>query len=120
MIDDHWNSISPIGTLTPGLVASVGAQVWCATREGYTLSCQIRAASPEESGWELVMKTGVDTTRPRWLTRWLRGEEPRDIDCRRESQKILFTRPCANEATARFIALALKHDYLQAGWLECC
>jgi len=119
MIDDHWNPISPIWTLNPEFTVSASEQIWCATREGCTLSCQVRAAWPEGSGWELVMMTGVDTTRPRWLARWLRSKEHRVVDCRRESQKLLFTRPCANEAAARFIALALKDDYVRAGWLEC-
>ena len=102
MIDDHWNPTSEIWTLGSQLPASLGTQIWCATREGCTLSCQVRAAAPEGSGWELVMKTGVDTTRPHWLVRWLRAEEERRVvDCCVESQKLLFTRPCANEATAR-------------------
>jgi hypothetical protein len=116
MIDDHWNPTSPIWTIPSPVAADAGKQVWCALREGRTLSCQVREAP---QGWEVVLKTGIDTTRLRWLVQRLRRTDQRFVNCCRASQRIVLTRPCANEPTARFLALALKSDYLQIGWVEC-
>jgi hypothetical protein len=115
--DDHW-SLTCAWTNTSKATTDASTLAWCATRAGRTLSCQVRALR-EGPGWEVVMKTGVDTMRPHWFVRWFRGEDRRLVDCQRESRTLLLVRRCADEATARFVTEILRQDYVSAGWRVC-
>lgn len=116
MSDDRWSLTSSIGTSKA--ITDKGVQIWCATRADRTLSCQVRVLA-EGSGWEVVIKTGVDRTRPHWLIRWLLGEGARVVDCRRQSHELVLTRRCADEGTARFLTEGLREDYMSLGWVQC-
>lgn len=119
MIDDHWGPTLPNSTVILKTTGETVTQVWCATRAGRTLSCQVRALA-DGPGWEVIMKTGLEPTPPpHWLVRWLHGRRHRVVDCRRASHTPLVMRRCADAVTAHFVTESLRQEYVSAGWVEC-
>jgi hypothetical protein len=48
----------------------------------------------------------------------LLGEALETVKVIRHDEDLSFSRRCADEAGARFVATALKRDQLNAGWIE--
>jgi hypothetical protein len=63
-------------------------KLWRVVNGGRSLSCELRQDS---AGWDVLM---------------------------RSDDEALFSRRCADEAEARFVADGLKQDELNAGWSE--
>jgi len=66
-----------------------GEEVWRVTKDGRVIGCELRDESRVGGGWDVVI---------------------------RQDGELSFSRRCADEALARFVADALKQDQLNAGW----
>ena len=70
-----------------------GAEVWRLYHpDGRVQTCELRDDSRSGAGWDVMI---------------LENGEP------------LFSRRCADERGARFVALSFKQDTMRTGWLSC-
>jgi hypothetical protein len=81
------------GHVAPGKAHSPrgGESVWKVTKDGRTMACELRDDSRSGAGWDVVVY---------------------------EEREWSFSRRCADEASARFVAHALEQDHLHSGWTE--
>jgi len=68
-----------------------GESMWSVTKDGHTIACELRDDSRVGGGWDVVI---------------------------RQDGELSFSRRCENEASARYVANALKQDQINAGWTE--
>ncbi len=68
-----------------------GEETWRVTRDGRTISCELRDESRLGAGWDVAI---------------------------RQDGELSFSRRCPDEPLARFVANALKQDQLNAGWID--
>ena len=61
------------------------------TKDGRTIACELRDDSKTGAGWDVVI---------------------------RQDGELSFSRRCADEAGARYVANALKQDQMNAGWTD--
>jgi len=88
-MNDDW--ISPDHRPAPPQRRTPGEAVWSVTKDGRTIACELRNEERIGAGWDVVIV---------------------------QDDELSFSRRCANEATARFVATALREDHLHAGWTE--
>jgi len=59
------------------------------TKDGHTIACELRNEERLGFGWDVII---------------------------RQDGELSFSRRCADEAGARYVANALKQDQVKAGW----
>jgi hypothetical protein len=88
-MNDDW--ISPDHRPALPVPRARGEEAWRVTKDGRTISCELRNEERTGAGWDVVI---------------------------RQDGELSFSRRCADEALARFVADGLKRDELNAGWSE--
>jgi hypothetical protein len=88
-MNDDW--ISPDHRPAAPAPRLRGEEAWHVTKDGHVISCELRNEERTGAGWDVVIRQG--------------GE-------------LSFSRRCADEASARFVAHAMKQDHLNSGWTE--
>lgn len=86
---NSWNPTPPGWTSTPAGAPRVGQDVWRVVRDGREISCKLLDDSRSGAGWDVVVLQDGE-----WS----------------------FSRRCPDEASARYVANALKQDQINAGW----
>jgi len=88
-LSDDW--CEPNHLPAPSPRRAPGEQLWSVTKDGRTIACELRDESKSGAGFDLVI---------------------------RQDGELSFSRRCADEKGARFVANALKQDQVNAGWTE--
>ena len=68
-----------------------GEEVWRLRVGDRVQSCELRNADRDGAGWDVIV---------------------------RDQEELLFSRRCANEQGARFVADSFKQDLLRTGWTD--
>jgi hypothetical protein len=88
-MNDDW--ISPDHRPAPPVPRASGEEAWRVTKDGRVLSCELRNDARAGAGWDVVI---------------------------RQDGELSFSRRCADEQGARYVANALRADHVNAGWAE--
>jgi hypothetical protein len=86
-----WNPTPPGWTSTPAPTKAACEEAWRVTKDGRTISCELRNEERIGGGWDVVI---------------------------RQDGELSFSRRCPDEALARFVANGLKQDRLRAAWMN--
>jgi hypothetical protein len=90
--DEERRNPTPLGwTAIPARTPKVGEELWRVSRDGRTISYELRDVQRTGAGWDVLIQ---------------------------QDGELSFSRRCADEALARFVANALKQDHVKAGWTE--
>ncbi len=91
MRDDHWFKPHPHRPTPPPRQPKPGEEVWrLRCPDGGVQSCELRDNTQAGAGWDVLLL---------------------------ENGK-LFSRRCADEGLARFVAASTKQDLLRTGWVD--
>jgi hypothetical protein len=88
-MSDEW--CEPNHQPTPRSPRGPAEAVWHVTKDSRTISCELRNEERIGAGWDVII---------------------------RQDGELSFSRRCADEAGARFVANALKQDQVNAGWTD--
>jgi hypothetical protein len=89
MSDDQPPFYAPNRGTRPPRQPTPGEEMWRLRNGDRVQSCELRNAERDGAGWDVVV---------------------------REPDELLFSRRCANEPGARFVADSFRQDLLRSGW----
>jgi len=90
-MSDEKPFYSPDRGPRPSRQPTPGEEVWRLRNGDRVQSCELRNADRDGAGWDVVV---------------------------RDQDELLFSRRCANEQGARFVAESFKQDLRRAGWTD--
>jgi len=82
---------SPDHRPAPSVPRARGEEAWRVTKDGRSISCELRDDARAGAGWEVVI---------------------------RQDDELSFSRRCLTEEHARYVAGATLKDHLNSGWTE--